>query len=117
MFGHIFQSILVLSCFFLVWIQGHRIKSNIYTDLEEEAFCFRRTNGTHQMGCSSHLNGNVGVVHQISMDSELSWLLENGPNQPYVAMITPKMFTKSTLSALKSSGKINGALLLAANSR
>lgn len=67
------------------------------------------------MGCSSHLNGNVGVVHLISEDSELQWLLDQGPNGPYVAMITPQMFTRSTLSGLKSSGKINGALLLAAN--
>ena len=49
----IFSFILVL--FSLQTGHGKRIGESIYTDLDESAFCFRRTNGTHQMGCSSGL--------------------------------------------------------------
>ena len=73
------------------------------TDLNESAFCFRRTNGTHQMGCTSDPNGNVGVVHMIETKSDKTWLIEKGPHDPYVAMITPKMFQRNTLLELKVS--------------
>ena len=63
---------------------GKRIKDGIYTELHEKAFCFRRTNGTHQMGCSSDLNGNVGVVHLVSNENERSWIVEKGVHQPYI---------------------------------
>ena len=92
-------------------VLGKRIKDGIYINLNERGFCFRHTNGSHQMGCSSDLNGNVGVVHLISSESDRTWLIEKGDHEPYIAMITPKMFTKNTLKMLKSSGKINGVLL------
>jgi len=95
--------------------QGKRIGQSIYTDLNESAFCFRRTNGTHQMGCTSDPNGNVGVVHMIENESDKTWLIEKGPHNPYVAMITPKMFQRSTLLDLKNSGKLTGIILLGVN--
>ncbi len=102
----------------LLWIQsnlGNRIKSNIYNDLQESAFCFRRTNGTHQMGCTGNQNGNVGVVHLITNDQDTSWLIDQGPHAPYIALLTPKMYKKDALLSLKSSGKINGVIVLGVN--
>ena len=109
------KSLLFLLLAFVASTTSKRIKGRIYTDLQETAFCFRRTNGTHQFGCTSDQNGNVGVVHLISQDSEVNWLVEKGPHSPYVAVITPKMFKKDTLATLKNSGKINGIILLGVN--
>ena len=94
---------------------GVRIQHSIYTNLDETAFCFRRTNGTHQMGCTSKPSGNVGVVHLISSDANVSWLVDHGPHEPYIALITPKMFKGQALHTLKNSGKISGIVLLGAN--
>ena len=55
------------------------------------------------MGCTSDPNGNVGVVHMIETESDKTWLIEKGPHNPYVAMITPKMFQRNTLLDLKVS--------------
>ena len=95
--------------------EGKRIKERIYRDLNERGFCFRRTNGTHQMGCSSDPNGNVGVVHLISNLNDRDWLINKGPHDPYIVILTPKMFSRQNLELLKNSGKINGVLLLGAN--
>ena len=60
------------------------------------------------MGCTSDPNGNVGVVHMIESESDKTWLIEKGPHDPYVAMITPKMFQRETLLDLKVSLFIQG---------
>jgi len=106
---------LFLVLFGLQFGHGKRIGQSIYTDLNESAFCFRRTNGTHQMGCSSDPNGNVGIVHLIETDNDKEWLIEKGPHDPYIAMITPKMFQRNTLLQLKNSGKLSGIVLLGVN--
>ena len=98
----VFGLFLVLSSL-LQFGHGKRIGQSIYTDLNETAFCFRRTNGTHQMGCTSDPKGNSGVIHMISNESEKSWLINKGPHAPYIAMITPKMFQRQTLFDLKVS--------------
>ncbi len=67
---------------------GKRIKDSIYTNLQESAFCFRRTNGTSQMGCAGDFSGNVGVVQLIADDSDISWLLNQGSHDPYVGKIS-----------------------------
>ena len=72
------------------WIssgQGQNVKitkrssflhKSIYTDLNAKAFCFRRTNGTHQFGCSSDPGGNVGVVHLVKDGQDVSWIVDKG---------------------------------------
>ena len=48
-------------------------------------FCFRQANGTHQFGCSSDLNGNVGVLHLIQAAEDLVWIKQHGhSNSDYV---------------------------------
>lgn len=69
----------------LASVNGKRIKDSIYDDLNERAFCFRRTNGTNQMGCSSTPGGNVGVVHLISNNGDTDWLIgDQGIHAPYI---------------------------------
>ena len=67
-----------------------RIKDRIYVDLKAERFCFRRTNGTHQFGCTSDLEGNVGVVHLVEEDKDVDWIVQKGPHAPYTAVFLPR---------------------------
>jgi nicastrin len=91
----------IFGCFLLLnGILAIRIKDNIYTDLNERAFCFRRTNGTHQMGCSSDLNGNVGVIHLVSSPEDLQWLLTKGIHDPYVGKTSLFQFCQIFLKFL-----------------
>ena len=124
---HLKKLNLTLLVLLISWIssgQGQNVKitkrssflhKSIYTDLNAKAFCFRRTNGTHQFGCSSDPGGNVGVVHLVKDGQDVSWIVDKGIHDPYVALVTPKMFTLETLTSLKESGKINGMILLGAN--
>lgn len=92
-----------------------RIKESIYTPLQGEGFCFRRTNGTHEMGCTSKLGGNVGVVHLVFSESDIDWIDTKGIHDPYVAILPPKMFTHKILKRLVSTDKIAGVILLGVN--
>ncbi len=79
-----------LTCILFVCVQSKRIRESIYEPLQGISFCFKRANGTHEMGCSSELDGNVGVVHLILKDSDTQWLIEHGPHDPYIGkLITP----------------------------
>ena len=63
------------------------LHKSIYTELNAKAFCFRRTNGTHQFGCSSDPGGNVGVIHLIQEEEDVDWMVEKGQHAPYIGMI------------------------------
>ena len=89
-----------------------RLKDEIYFPIRSSGFCFRRTNGTHQFGCSSSINGNVGVVHLIKDSTDVDWILKNGPHDPYIAVFTPNTFSSKNLLRLRDSGKISGAMLI-----
>ncbi|XP_069684848.1 nicastrin isoform X2 [Periplaneta americana] len=91
---------------------AERIRDKMYDPIEGAAACFRRLNGTHQFGCSSHRSGNVGVIHFIENQTDLEWLLNNATADPYMAVIQPNMFTKNVMSDLKNSGKVNGIVLV-----
>jgi nicastrin len=89
-----------------------RLKDRIYKEVDTSGFCFRRTNGTHEIGCSSDLNGNVGVVHLIRDEPDLDWLVTKGPHVPYTAVFLPNSFSHDALIRLRESGKVSGVLLL-----
>lgn len=93
-------------------VSAERIKDKMYESIEGAAACFRRLNGTHQFGCSSHRSGNVGVIHFIENQTDLEWLLHNATADPYMAVVQPHMFTKSVMIDLKDSGKVNGIVLV-----
>jgi hypothetical protein len=79
-------SIVTIICLTLlsVLVDSKRIRESIYEPLQGISFCFKRANGTHEMGCSSELDGNVGVVHLIINKTDAQWLVEHGPHQPYI---------------------------------
>ena len=35
----------------------------------------------------------MGVVHYLKTDSDMQWLLENGPHKPYVVLLNATEFT------------------------
>ncbi|XP_065565681.1 nicastrin-like [Artemia franciscana] len=96
-------------CFFA---SAERIAKRIYKPVEGSVGCFRRFNGTHQFGCSSHENGNVGVLHKIQSEDDLKWLIEIGPHSPYVALLSTRLFQREMMTSLKESGKVNGVVVL-----
>ncbi|XP_071441337.1 nicastrin [Hetaerina americana] len=101
---------------FLFLIKGsmsaERTKDKMYEAIHGAVACFRRLNGTHQFGCSSHRSGNVGVIYVVDEKNDLEWLLQDAPAQPYTAVIQPDMFNKNVMLKLKESGKVNGIILI-----
>ncbi|XP_013386352.1 nicastrin-like [Lingula anatina] len=91
---------------------GTRVQKLIYFDVTGTSACFRRFNGTHQIGCTSDLTGNVGVVHYIENKSDLDWVLEAGPHQPYALLMEPEHFNRTNVIAIKQSGKVNGIMVI-----
>ncbi len=70
---------------------GKRLRDRIYRPLPRaDRFCFRRTNGTAQFGCTSALGGDVGVVHLVEGRDDVEWIAERGPHPPYVAAFVPR---------------------------
>jgi len=96
----------------LIGVNGDRITEKIYHKIDGGFSCFRRLNATHQIGCSSSSAGDVGVVHFIENEESLNWLIDVGPNAPYVAMLPPNFFRRSNVMRLKDSGKVSGLLVL-----
>jgi len=89
---------------------GERIKDNIYTDFGQIRPCFRRLNGTHEIGCTSSHGGNVGVVQVIESDADLS-LVENSNHAPYIVVVKPTAFSGELLRKMRDTGNINGVIL------
>ena len=103
---------------------SQRIKDSIYTDIEQIRPCFRsppailptilptititpcrRLNGTQEIGCSSALGGNVGVVQYLEREDDLSVLLAEGFG-PYVVLVSPAIFSGHLLRSLRASGQV-----------
>lgn len=89
-----------------------RISSKTYVIVSGNVACIRRLNGTHQVGCSSEINGNVGVLHYINDTDSLNWLINTGPHQPYVALLTSLNFNRDTVQKLRNSKKITGIIVI-----
>ncbi|KAI5705556.1 hypothetical protein M8J75_016366 [Diaphorina citri] len=88
------------------------IHEKMYFDLDQDSFaaCVRRFNGTHQFGCSSEIDGNVGVLHVVESMEDIDWLLHNSTRGPYVGLLDISMFNRSYLVPLNSSSNINGII-------
>lgn len=89
-----------------------RVHHKIYYDVPAIRQCFRRLNATHQIGCASDQRGNVGVLHYVSGEEDLNWLIDNGPHQPYIVLLTQQTFTGNVTNRLRESGKVNGVLTI-----
>ncbi|XP_022324883.2 nicastrin-like isoform X2 [Crassostrea virginica] len=103
-------AIFIISCF--SFGASERISSKTYVIVSGNVACIRRLNGTHQVGCSSEINGNVGVLHYINDSASLDWLIKVGPHQPYVAMLNSLDFNRDTVQKLRNSQKITGVIVI-----
>ncbi|GAB1601857.1 nicastrin-like isoform X1 [Argonauta hians] len=99
-----------------LWNAGAiRTKDKIYYNIQGQKACFRRLNATHQVGCSSNPQGNIGIVHYVRDRSDSKWILEEGPHPPYVMLIDAANFNMDNITSLIESGKVNGILVISAN--
>ena len=105
---------------------SQRIKDSIYTDIEQIRPCFRsppailptttmtpcrRLNGSQEIGCSSALGGNVGVVQYLEREGDLAGLLAEGFG-PYVVLVSPAIFSGNLLRSLRASGQVRAGVQL-----
>lgn len=51
--------------------------------------------------------GNVGVVHYATNEEELNWLINVGPDAPYVVLLRPDLFRRYRYAILKNSDIIS----------
>ena len=91
-------------------INGQKLKDSIYTDIDEIWPCFRRLNGTAEIGCTSSIGGNVGVVLYIKDEADVAKVSDDA-FAPYIVLIDPAIFSGQLLNRLKSSGNVNGVIL------
>lgn len=101
----------------LVTVDCDRTRQKIYYEVDDAdyAMCFRRLNLTHEIGCSSNRSGNVGVLQYLESRENVTWLINNGQNSPYIVLLTPQLFDKGIVDELAGSGKVNGLLVIHAN--
>ncbi|CAG4922292.1 unnamed protein product [Colias eurytheme] len=92
-------------------INGERLHGQIYSSIEGSAACFRRLNGTHQMGCSSTDNGAVGVVHMIFDVADAEWIVHNSTAGPYVGVVSTSLFHSVIDLLISEPSNVAGILL------
>ncbi|KAG7176038.1 nicastrin-like [Homarus americanus] len=105
--AHIFVLLVVL-----MDVNGNRVKHKIYEDIQGDMACFKRFNGTQEIGCTSKFSGNIGVVHVVESKEDLVWVYQRGPHQPYVLAITPRFLTSEVLKEAQNSGKVSGVVVM-----
>lgn len=91
---------------------GERVKNKIYDEIQGDMPCFKRFNGTHEIGCTSKFFGNTGVLHVIEEKADFDWVYEHGPHQPYVLAFTPLFLTEAVLQRATDSGKVSGVVVV-----
>lgn len=107
---------LLITIFLLIWllmaVSGDRVKHKIYEDIQGDMACFKRFNGTHEIGCTSKFSGNIGVVHVVEEEEDLDWVYEKGPHHPYVLAFTPRFLTPKVVHEAQQSGKVSGIVVM-----
>lgn len=94
----------------VIAIQCQRIKDSIYTDIQNIKPCFRRLNGTHEIGCSSSLSGDVGVVVYLDRMEDIETLLVEDFDK-FVVLLDPAILSGNLLYKLKESGRVAGLII------
>ena len=105
-----FSGLVLLICRLTVECGAQQLKEEIYSDIENIRPCFRRMNSTHQIGCSSEIGGNVGVVIYLETEADLEKLKDN-EFAPYVVLVDPYIFNSELLHKLEASGLCAGVVL------
>uniref|UniRef100_A0A669DGX2 Nicastrin n=1 Tax=Oreochromis niloticus TaxID=8128 RepID=A0A669DGX2_ORENI len=98
-------------------ISCNSVENKIYVHLNYSIPCVRLLNATHQIGCQSSLSGDVGVLHVLESEANLDWVLQNGPNPPYMVILDSTLFTRSVMMKLKTgSSRVAGVVVVAPSS-
>ncbi|XP_061462660.1 nicastrin [Rhineura floridana] len=84
------------------------VERKIYIPLNRTASCVRLLNATHQIGCQSSMNGDTGVIHFVEKESDLKWVLTDGPHSPYMVLLDGDLFTRNIMQTLKGSSRVSG---------
>jgi nicastrin len=94
-----------------------RTSDLIYYDVvtNSSGMCFRRFNATHQIGCSSGRNGNVGVVYYTKDNKTVEELITDGTDAPYVVLMSAELFHITGHYLIKNSDKVSGVVLMPTN--
>ncbi|XP_068731968.1 nicastrin-like [Montipora capricornis] len=92
---------------------GDKVAQKIYQDLTGIMPCVILTNATSQIGCTSSINGHVGVLHYVQNRSDVDWILKKGKHAPYVPLFRSDQFDEKLLNLLIEKEKISGALVIA----
>lgn len=116
---HLQHLALLIVLVFIEHVYSQRIKDDMYTSISG-AHCFRRLNGTHVTGCSSHLGGSEGVLHFVRSPADIDFVVQQHPAPPYAPVIPPHLFTRENILRLRDDGRehvsavvlINNATLL-----
>ncbi|XP_007441247.1 nicastrin [Python bivittatus] len=93
------------------------VEKKIYIPLNRTATCVRLLNATHQIGCQSSLNGDTGVIHVAEEESDLNWVLSDGPHPPYMVLLDTKLFTGRVMEKLKGTSRIAGLAVALSKTR
>jgi len=91
-------------------VTGQRIKDSIYTELEGIRPCFKRLNGTQEIGCTSAIGGNVGVIQYLDNAQNLEKVLQDNFG-PYVILLDPAILSGALLRRMRESGRVVGVIL------
>lgn len=92
---------LILAIYSYVAFANPRVGDKIYTDLQSNHYCSRRLNATNQVGCTSALGGNHGVLWIVNDESDISHILKTGSTPPYMVVLNHNHYTKDNLMLFK----------------
>ncbi|XP_065171601.1 nicastrin-like isoform X1 [Atheta coriaria] len=92
-------------------VHSQRTKDKMYDEVDGISACFRRLNGTHQIGCSSKRDGSTGVIHFVDSPSDLNFVLDVKNGLDYIPVIPIELFTRELNSKLQLLDHISGLLV------
>ncbi|XP_014291890.1 nicastrin [Halyomorpha halys] len=108
----IFLFTCVLCCFTVAYGTRRDMHAKMYVKLDSNAACFRRLNGTHQFGCSSNRNGNLGIIHVIRNRNDLDYFMDSHHDYYYVITLYMDMFISDVMNRLKTNNKVSGVVII-----
>ena len=94
-------------------IYGVRVSNMMYEDIQGDMACFKRFNGTHEVGCTSDYNGNVGILFVPEDEDDAISITKEKTKHHFVLVLKPTLFIRSVLMSAKNSDNINGIIILA----
>lgn len=104
---------LILAIYSYMAFADSGVSEKIYTDLQSNHYCNRRLSNTKQMGCTSQLGGNSGVVWKASTRSDIDHVLKTGPTPPYIVIMNPDVSSRQLFLEFKANlERVAGVVIL-----